>query len=64
MLISWPKTQILKIVILFKDLAIKQENIRAICYLPHININGRISAVIKQQCQKMKIMATKKNLQM
>lgn len=55
--------QILKITFSFKDLAIKEENIRAISYAPHLNISGRISAVIKPQHQKMKTMATKTNLQ-
>lgn len=53
----------MKITFSFKDLAIKEENIRAISYAPHLNISGRISAVIKTQHQKIKITATKTNLQ-
>lgn len=54
----------MKITFSFKDLAIKEENIRAISYAPHLNISGGISAVIKAQHQKIKTMATKTNLQM
>lgn len=53
----------MKITFSFKNLAIEEENIRAISYAPHLNISDRISAVIKPQYQKMKIMATKENLQ-
>lgn len=51
----------MKITFSFKGLAIKEENIRAISYA--LNISGRISAVIKPQHEKMKIMATKTNPQ-
>lgn len=53
----------MKITFSFKGLAIKEENIRAISYAPHLNNSDRISAVIKPQHQKMKVMATKTNLQ-